>query len=198
MGFNVLAYDHVNSGKSGGKYTTMGHIEKIDLLKMTNIIREKYGKDAFVGLHGESMGAATSLMYLELDNNIQFVISDCSYSDLTSELKYHLKRKFGLPKFPFIFIASFLSRIINGFYYSQISPLNCVGSDFSYKVPVLFIHGEKDDYTPCLMSEELYQNKIGYKELYIVKEAEHARSYESDKKEYEKRILIFLSNIGDI
>lgn len=63
-------------------------------------------------------------------------------------------------------------------------------------IPVLFIHGENDEFVPLWMTMKNYSYCKAYKELYIVKESEHAESHYIDKKGYERRILTFIEKIS--
>ena len=61
------------------------------------------------------------------------------------------------------------------------------------KTPILFIHGDADSFVPVENVNKLYAAAPeGLKQIYIAKGAEHAMSYPSDEKEYEKQLNNFL------
>lgn len=62
-GWNVLIYDHRRHGESGGKTTSYGHYEKFDLQTVVNWLKNEVGESLILGIHGESMGAVTTLLY---------------------------------------------------------------------------------------------------------------------------------------
>ena len=46
LGFNSVIYDHRRHGDSGGKTTSFGYYEKIDLQAIVHAVRERIGKRA--------------------------------------------------------------------------------------------------------------------------------------------------------
>ena len=78
--FNCLYFDFSGSGKSEGKYTTLGLGEHLDIGPVMDYIHEIYGVQSFY-LWGRSMGAVSILLYLE--SLIDF--------DEYSNLKYNIK-----------------------------------------------------------------------------------------------------------
>ena len=60
------------------------------------------------------------------------------------------------------------------------------------KIPVLFIHGDKDDYVPMWMTIKNYEACAAQKELYIVQGAGHALAFSKDMKEGKKVIGNFI------
>jgi fermentation-respiration switch protein FrsA (DUF1100 family) len=192
LGFNVLAYDCRAHGESGGKDITFGFYEKFDLDSWVDFVKSKNPK-GIIGIHGESMGAATALQHSELNEKskkVCFYISDCSYSDLRQLFKYILKRDYNLPSFPLLDYASFVSFFRSGFTFDQVSPIRAIKS---VKVPILFIHGGKDDYVPTEMSKELFETKSGKKELWLVPNAGHAKSISIDPAGYQKTVEYFVN-----
>lgn len=184
--YNVILYCQPNHGLSGGNYTTMGKNEAVDLFDLTNLIIENYGPDIFIGYHGESMGAATALMALKYDPQISFVISDCSYDKLVDELAYQLKKNYKLPKF-FIYLASFLTKCFYGYWYQEINLIEVVKNT---KVPVLYIHGKNDNFTPYQMSVNL-ANNTSNKDLFLT-EGDHGESIVVDPQLYEEKVFAFI------
>lgn len=188
-GWSVLLYDHRAHGRSGGRYKTYGWNEKYDLKAVVDWARTKGGK---IGIHGESYGAATALQALPLLQDIAFVISDCAYSNLNELLTYHLKHDYRLPAFPLLNIASLISFLRANFWFEQVAPLRALEK---LSVPVFFIHGEKDEFTPTQMARDLYAAYPGPKRLYIAPGAGHGDSFWSNPKAYDKEVGDFLAQI---
>lgn len=196
-GFNVVLYDHRNSGESEGEYTTMGYFEKEDLKKVIDYMYNRFGKDIIVGTHGESMGAATVILHCAEDKRVKFVIADCPYSDLRKQLAYRLKIEHKLPQFPFLNVASIFSKKRAGFFFGQISPIRVIEAHNGLAdIPIFFIHGDADAYIPVAMTEQMYKVKKGYKKLYLAKGADHAISVCVDREKYTNEVHEFLVDVG--
>jgi len=192
-GWNLFLYDHRRHGKSGGKTTTYGYFEKHDLKAVVDYISGKVGSSAIIGIHGESMGAATLLQYAGMEDKADFYIADCPYSSLWELLRYLLKRDHHLPPFPLMQIADFFIRLQGKFSVKSVNPYDDVKN---INKPVLFIHGETDDYVPTSMSIEMHKVKKGFAELYIAPGAGHAKSVRTDPKAYEDVVFSFLNKAG--
>ncbi len=192
-GFNVLVYDHRYHGKSGGKNCSFGYYEYLDIKKCIDWTSKKTGKDSIVGLHGESMGGAASILAASEDNRVSFVVSDCSFSDLFKEIKYFAKKEFKYFLPPFLYIASFINLLRTGHTYQKVSPIKALSK---LNIPILFIHGENDLITPCCNSVLMHQKYQGKKELFITKNTGHAESVHNHKKDYYMRIKKFLNDLN--
>ena len=59
------------------------------------------------------------------------------------------------------------------------------------QVPVIFFHGEDDDFVPCWMSRVMYEACPGKKDLYTVPGADHGLSYPMDMDGYVARARAF-------
>lgn len=71
----------------------------------------------------------------------------------------------------------------------EVSPMDgAVNSE----TPILFIHGDEDDYVPTYMSQKMYEARKGIKEIYICKGAKHAESCIIDPIRYRQVIIKFL------
>lgn len=188
-GFKVLIYDHRNHGLSGKGPTTMGFYEKYDLRTVIDWCYKTYGEGILLGTHGESMGAATVLVHLEVDKRPAFIIADCGYSDLRELLAHQLKVRYNLPPFPFIPVANVFVKLRADFNINKVSPIKEVAKS---NIPILFAHGENDDYVPTYMSKDMYAAKRDKKEIYIAPNAAHAEAHWKNKKEYEEIVNVFL------
>ncbi len=193
-GWNVVLYDHRRHGKSGGKTTSYGFYEKHDLKAVVDWVREQASKDAVIGIHGESMGAATLLMYAGgLEDGADFYIADCPFSDLEEQLTYRLRADYKIPKQLIMPIANTFLRLRDKYSMRDVSPINVIEN---IENPVLFIHSEPDDFIPMMMTQQLFEKKKGKKQLYLAKNGMHAMSYSENREEYEKAVDEFLEEIG--
>lgn len=191
-GWSVLMYDQRRHGMSEGKYSTYGFYEKDDLDLWVNWVAARNGKNTIIGLHGESMGAATVLQYLPINKHASFAIADCAYSDLDELLAYHMKHDYHLPSFPFVNLSSLMARKRAKFSFKDVSPIKAVEN---VEIPVLFVHGSIDTFVPCYMSEEMYNAKKGKKAIYIADGAKHACSIEVNKEKYEDEVMKFIDEV---
>lgn len=195
-GFDVYLYDLRACGTSGGKRVSMGMFEKDDLETLLSIIRNEYGDDLFLGSIGESMGGATVILQAATYTAPDFVISDCSYSDLRDELAWKLKDLTKLPSFPIIDLASLINKFRVGYWYKEISPVRLIKEkDGLPEVPILFVHGEDDTYILPKMAHELFASKKGITGLILVPNAKHASSVGINPTMYMTAVDSFLAEV---
>ncbi len=192
LGYSVVLYDHVASGDSGGKYSTMGVNESRDLQLVREYIETTYGTPEVTTLHGISMGASTAMYYGELYGNVDYIIADCGYSNMKEEVIYQFQEQFNYPNFPFINLANIGLRLKAGYTLDDVNCLKSVASDNYKDIKLLIIHGEADKFTPVKMAYDLDAAAIGEHQLEIFEGVEHARSYEDDPKRYSMLMTQFL------
>jgi fermentation-respiration switch protein FrsA (DUF1100 family) len=193
-GYNILIYDLRNHGNSGGKNTTLGLREKIDLRACVDWALNRLPEGGRVGTHGESLGAATSLQHAGIDSRISFVIADCPFSDLTKELTYRISQDYHLPAIPLLPLANLICYLLTGMTFNQVSPILAIQNSTT---PALFIHGMQDDYIPPKMSEDMFKaKKAGLSRLYLVPGAKHAEALTTNPAEYQRRVNAFLEEAG--
>jgi len=193
MGFNSVVYDHRRHGDSGGKTTSFGHFEKIDLQAVVRALQLHVGEDLFYGIHGESMGAATTLLYAGMEDTADFYISDCAYSDIYDQILHVMKTTTPLRTTLALRLASLFMKMRDGYSISTVSPRETVQN---IQKPVLFIHSVNDDFVLPKMSEELYALKQGPKDLKLFEEGAHAQSFNRNPDEYEEAVAEFLMKYG--
>lgn len=195
LGFNALLIDMRSHGESEGDYASYGYNEVRDLDLWVETMKSKLGEDIIIGLHGQSMGAATVMLYGGLfEEKIKFVIEDCGYSEAKDVVKFGFKKAKAPANILYPFVSHRIRKKYN-FDLSSISPKKAIDNS---KVPTLFIHGTGDTTVPCYMCEEMYnEKKEGYKKIYLVEGAIHMDAYVTDKERYEKEVKDFVTKVLD-
>jgi alpha-beta hydrolase superfamily lysophospholipase len=191
LGYNVIMYDHRYHGNSGGKNTTLGYFEAIDLKTLIDHIYQKYGQDIFLGTYGESMGSATCLIEQESDPRVKFVVSDAGFTNLKKLIVKQLKVK-KLPPKIFYGVASFFIWMISRSHISKVNPIKSIQSS---QIPIFFVHGKQDDFIPYQHAIDMHEAYNGPKHLYLADgNAFHARSYYANKTTYIKALKHFFDH----
>ncbi|MDN7241172.1 alpha/beta hydrolase [Planococcus sp. N028] len=189
LGFNSVVYDHRRHGDSGGKTTSFGHYEKMDLQAIVTALKAHVGPDLIFGIHGESMGAATTLLYAGMEDSAAFYISDCTYSDISEQILHVMKTKTSLPTAISLKLIGLFLKLRDGYSIRAVSPREVVKN---IKSPVLFIHSTLDEFVLPYMTKELYELKPEPKTLKLFDEGAHAQSFNQNPAEYEKTVEEFL------
>lgn len=192
-GFNAVIYDHRRHGDSGGKSTSYGHFEKNDLKAVVDCLIKEEGESTIFGIHGESMGAVTMLLYAgAIEDRAAFYIADCPFSDLTEQLSFLMTkspRSALLSKMALSLAGSFIF-LRDRYQIRGVSPKKAVGQ---IEKPVLFIHSRHDNFIPSHMTETLFKLKKGPKRLFLPEEGGHAQSYVTNPEAYSKEVDLFLN-----
>lgn len=175
LGRSALLVDQRGIGDSEGKVITFGINERKDCLKWIDFMIEHFGKDVKIIICGISMGASTVLMAAgeKLPENVIGVLADCGYNSAKDIIKTVIE-KMGLPKniaYPFVKLGA---KIYGHFDLEETSPEKALKN---CKIPVIFFHGETDDFVPCEMSRKNFEACKSKKKLVTVKGAGHGLSY---------------------
>ena len=191
LGYNVLMPDARGHGKREGDYVGFGWDERKDYQQWVEEVVKK-NPDEKIILDGVSMGAATVMMTSgeKLPKNVKAIIEDCGYSSTRGELAYQLKEMFGLPSFPLMEVTSLTTKLRAGYFLGEADAIKQLEKN---KRPMLFIHGDKDDFVPFEMLDEVYQATKGPKEKLVIKGAGHALAYATDPELYRQTIENFLN-----
>lgn len=174
--FNVFIVDHQSAGESDGNFISFGYYESKDIIKWAEFLKENFGKDIKIVLHGVSMGCATVTLASadkDLPENVKFTVADCGYTSMEDEFSSVLKG-FKISSFPIVPLTNIWCRLIGKFSYKEVQPIEAVKKA---RVPMLFIHGKEDTFVPTEMVYRLYDACTSDKELLLVDGAIHARSY---------------------
>lgn len=190
-GFNVLAPDNRAHGESEGKWVGMGWLDRKDILIWLDKIIEE-NPDAKIILHGISMGGATVMMCAgeNLPSNVKGIVDDCGYTSVWDIFSDELSVLFHLPSFPLLNVASGIAKLRAGYSFGEASSLKSVSDA---KVPMLFIHGEKDNFVHTDMVHKVYEACPTAKKKLVVEGAGHGESYQKDPELYLKTVFDFLA-----
>ena len=197
IGFNVLVIEQRAHGSSEGKYIGMGWLEHFDVINWTKHLIKKNEKAQIV-LHGFSMGGATVMLASgekALPKNVYAIIEDCGYTSINEQFTYQIKQNFSFPVFPLLNITSLISKFKADYFFGY---GNCKKAVARARVPMLFIHGDKDNFVPFKMMQELFHTAGSSnaeeieKEMLVVKGAEHSNSLKVNPQLYWSTVENFL------
>ena len=182
LGRSTFLVDQRCSGKSQGSTITFGINEHRDCLDWIDFMVKHFGPDVKILLTGISMGASTVLMAAgkPLPPQVIGVLADCGFSDAGSIIR-DVAKKMGLPvklAYPFVKLGA---KLYGHFDLEETSALEAMKS---CSVPVLFIHGENDDFVPCQMSRDNYEACQSRKLLLTVPGAGHGLAYPVAPQQY--------------
>ena len=191
MGFDVLAIDNRAHGKSEGDFVGMSWLDKIDLKYWCDFLSEQ-NMCYKILLFGQSMGASAVCNYVgEKDcKNVVGVIEDCGFDNVYKQI-YYLFNRIKIKLKIFFKIFEFYANRKNDYKLMQV---DCIKQLKKSNVPVLIIHGEKDEFVPTEMAYNLY-NSLDEKrrDLYIAQDAGHTKSFEVNERKYKNVIYNFLN-----
>lgn len=194
---NIFMPDLHGHGLSDGDEVQMGWKDADDIIEWMPLITHLFcdSDSAKIAIQGVSMGAATAMNLSGKENipQIKCYIEDCGYTSVWDEFSHELKGRYGLPDFPVLHSSSLLCKLLHGWSFREASSVNMVKRCHK---PMMFIHGDNDDFVPSWMVHPLYEAKSQPKTLWITKGTDHAHSFRDYPKEYELRVKEFLAASG--
>lgn len=194
LGRNALIVDQRACGKSDGNVITFGVNESKDCLKWIDFVINHFGNDVKIIIGGISMGASTVLMAAggPLPKNVIGVLADCGYTSardiiMKTICEMHLPPNF---MYPFVRLAAL---IYGHFNIDETAPIEAVKK---CRLPVIFLHGEQDDFVPCEMSQRNYEACASVKKIVTFPGAAHGLSYVVDPDTYLNSLVKFAPLMG--
>lgn len=197
LGFNCVVFDERGHGESKAEPCSYGPRELDYLMAVIKDTLTRYdsGKGIRLGLHGESLGGATVLMSLReplVQENVKFVVDDCGFADIVTVLKVGLKM-YHVPVC-FLYPALWAAWVMYGFKLWKARPIDYV---YGNEIPLLCMHGAKDDFIVPEHSKRVYEATSGPREIHLFEGAWHAMSAVERPEEYGEVLKKFLGAIGD-
>jgi fermentation-respiration switch protein FrsA (DUF1100 family) len=181
-GRSALLVDQRASGQSDGSVISFGINECRDCLAWVDFAVKKFGPQRKLILTGISMGAATVMMAAgeELPDNVIGILADCGYSS-PKEIICKVIRQLGLPTKAMYPLVKLGAKLYGQFDLEANSPVDALKRA---KKPVIFLHGEADDFVPCEMSKACFDVCASRKQLVTIPGAGHGLAYPVDKERY--------------
>lgn len=195
--YNILVPDLQYHGYSEGRAVQMGWFDRFDVEKWAEVAHGIFDDD-FMVVHGVSMGAATVMMMSgdELPSYVKAFVEDCGYSSAWDQFASNLKESFHLPTFPVLNSASIVCKKRYGWSFKEASSVSQLAKSDR---PMLFIHGDADDFVPFSHLQKNYDAKTrGYKEMWVADGAVHANAFARHPEEYKKRVSSFLDKVRQL
>ena len=182
LGRSALVVEQRCSNTSEGNVITFGIREHLDCLDWIDFTIKHYGEDVRIILTGISMGASTVLMAAgkELPNQVLGVLADCGFTS-AKDIMYHVMGQMKLPAklcYPFVKLGA---RLFGHFDLDEYSANEAMKT---CKVPVIFFHGEADDFVPCSMSRDNFEVCRSRKMIVTIPGAGHGLSYPTEPDTY--------------
>ena len=194
LGRNALIVNQRASGDSDGHVISFGINERRDCLAWIDFAISHFGADVKIIITGISMGAATVMMAAaeQLPPNVVCALADCGYTSAEEIIKKIVAEMKLPPKlvYPFIKLSA---RLFGHFDLDETSPLEAMSKA---RIPVIFIHGDADDFVPYDMSRRLYEACITTKRLVTVHGAGHGLAYPIDRTGYVDALKSFEIECG--
>ena len=178
---SALVVDQRACGTSDGSVITFGVNERRDCLSWVDYMVKRW-PDRKIILTGISMGAATVIMAAgeALPENVIGVLADCGYSSAKEMILKTIAEMKLPPKlaYPFVKLGA---KLYGHFDLEETCPIEALKN---CRVPVIFFHGEADDFVPCGMSRRMQAVCPTRSALVTVPGAGHGLAYPMDKPSY--------------
>ena len=192
LGYNCVIYDLRGHGENAGTFTSYGIREGQDLAALVKDTRSRYPEISQLILHGESLGAASTLSSLQYKPEVDLAVADCGFSDIENVLREGY-RNAHVPVF-LVDLADLGSRIRYHYAIKDMRPIDALADN---TVPILFIHGEEDSFILPQNSVDNAAATKGFHELYFIPGAGHAESILTQPEQYAAYVRDFITEVTE-
>jgi uncharacterized protein len=148
--FNLVAFDLRNGGRSTGTQTTHGVREQDDLRAVIDWVEREKGA-TWIGVLGNSMGAATAITEARTDPRVQAFALDSMHTRLSYQFEQQLQRS-GHPPYPGTWAIFIGARLRTGLDVGLADPADAI-SELGGR-PMLVTHGTADEEDLPFRTEE--------------------------------------------
>lgn len=194
-GYSVFVFDFRLQGESEGEKITFGKDEVKDVQAARNFIESRQDlRQLPQGLMGISFGGAMSLLYAPDDKKIKALVTTSSYENLNEQFAREVK----VSQFGFLPLIQPISRTSFSFLLGKsledLSPEKYIGN---IKIPILIVHGGKDERIPPSEAQSLYEKANEPKTLVMEPNSFHGilslnKGPDNEKEDYKRKVIEFL------
>lgn len=179
IGCNLLFAEQRTHGFSEGKYIGYGVLERFDCIDWIEYIAARFGTELPIYADGISMGATTVLMAAGLGypDYVRGIIADCGFTSPKAIIGHVMKTSMKIPGDMLLSAADAVCKGKTGYSIGEYSTVEAMKTNDK---PVLFVHGDADEFVPLEMTLENYEACTAEKQLLIVEGAGHGTSYLRD------------------
>ena len=189
-GFAVLMFDLRACGQSSGNRASAGYYEQRDLHGALDFLGRVGVTPERTGILGFSIGGAIALLVCAQSGRAASVVADSAFADLGLMIERGASDRLRLLG---IFAPGmrFMARFLYGIDIGNVSPMRALETS---GLPVLLIHGERDELVP-MVNFRLLSRAIesGPGETWLVPGAGHTDSYRERPEEYTRRVVDFFN-----
>ena len=173
-GYNILMYDYRGFGKSGGSVDRRGMVDDVKAAFTYARGRSDVNASRLVSF-GHSLGGAKSVTALGEApvKGLRAIITDGAFSSYRSMAK--------------VIAGQFGENMVT----DELAPKDYVAK--LSPVPLLIVHGEKDEVVPISEGRVLFEAAHEPKTFFAVKSGHHGDSLSRDNGEFRKRMLEWLA-----
>ncbi|MCH7804332.1 MAG: alpha/beta fold hydrolase [Acidobacteria bacterium] len=189
-GFSVLLFDFRNHGESDGKSTSLGFLERLDVLGAYDFLKEKRGRRRFV-LLGVSMGAVAVIHAAgDFQHDLEAIIADSPFQSLNETVAHHTGM-LALPSFPFADLFKWNLTRITHYAAKDLNTLEALRR--LDEIPVLLIYGKEDRRLPPSGIQNIFDAiPSAKKKLVFFENTTHGAAYRVNPTLYLDTIVEFL------
>ena len=193
LGHNALVIDHRASNESDGSVITFGILESRDCRLWVDYIINDINPNAKILLTGISMGASTVMIMSsqQLPVNVVGILADCGYTS-NREIIEKVMRDIKLPPKLFYPLVKLGAKLFGKFELEEFSPIEEVQRS---RLPILFFHGDTDDFVPHTMSIQNHEACTAHKRLVIIPNAGHGLCFPVAPETYMQEMRDFFDPI---
>ncbi len=191
QGFAGLILDLRGHGESPADLTSMGYLERYDIVGASKFLREDLTPDLPIIAYGVSMGGAATLLATSESNEIDMTIVDSSFLSFEHTIRHHAKFLPYIPSWPIATLVINIAESRIGFDRDDFDLRKTVAQ--IDEKPILFIAAERDQRMPIEVAQTLHDAALTlHKSLVIIPDATHGRGFRTHPNLYIENILNFV------
>lgn len=190
-GYAGLILDMRRHGTSTGRITSMGFLERNDILGAVTYLRDQRQLDLPIVAYGVSMGAAATLLAGAESQEIDAIIVDSSFLSFENTITHHAKLFLNLPRFPIVDLIILMTKWRVGFSGDQFNM--AAAAERIGDRPILFIASANDTRMPVAVAERLFESASSTRKKFeVIPDATHGAAYRTHPARYIRVVLDFL------